>query len=174
MWFWKWVLISKVICGNVVLCFRATLLFNTCLSSSVNFDFRPQFGFAKYTFSRFVYAAITLDTVVLETRTRLAVLDTDAPARRAPIITYIFSSEENITTLCWEQNFLITATPANTQLISSLQLPLNSRLCDTWLGFIVRSKYIFEIGVPIIFSYTCMCVCYLQNYVCIRCKLFLK
>ena len=37
--FWKWVLISDVICVSTVLRFQATILFNTRLSRSFNFDF---------------------------------------------------------------------------------------------------------------------------------------
>ena len=50
---WRWVFITEVICGSVVLQFMVTIIFNARLSWSVNFNF-PLFYFAEETFPSFV------------------------------------------------------------------------------------------------------------------------
>ena len=55
-------------------------------SLSLSFGFRPQFPLTDDVFPRFVYAVITLETAVLDTHNRVAILVTDAAAKHAPTI----------------------------------------------------------------------------------------
>lgn len=69
--------ISEVNCGNVVLCFPASILFNTCLSLSVIFDIQ---------LSQFCVGCHKPNIIVLEKPLRLAILDMDDPAKQTSII----------------------------------------------------------------------------------------
>ncbi|GFV32063.1 hypothetical protein TNCV_1452761 [Trichonephila clavipes] len=64
--------------------------------------------FTEGTLPKFVYTAITLETVIHKIPIRLTVLNTDAPERQVPTIVLFFMSEKSdIITLCKEQNFLM-------------------------------------------------------------------
>lgn len=89
--------IPEVTYGSVVLSFRAIILFNACLSRSVNFNFRPLFYFAEVSFPSFVEVVINLDTAVFEKSIRLAVLDTDVLATQDPIIMILRMSNSSDT-----------------------------------------------------------------------------
>jgi hypothetical protein len=103
-------LTSDRFCGNRVfrmnmqfrchICCRRSVIFRnnpsqytTILSASV--DFHPLFLFADVVFPWFVYADITLETVALDTPSRVAVSVTDAIAKRLPTICPLSKSNKS-------------------------------------------------------------------------------
>lgn len=84
---------SAVIADAVVFRFRATILVNVLTSLSDNFRFPLQLLLLEVVRPSCSYAHITLDTVARETSQSVAVLDTDAPARRAPTICPLLKSD---------------------------------------------------------------------------------
>jgi hypothetical protein len=87
----RWIFSSAA----VYLGFFETILFTVWRSLSVNVDFRPQFLFADVVFPWFVYSYITSETVAVNTPNYVAVLITDAPAKRAPMIGPLSKSDKS-------------------------------------------------------------------------------
>lgn len=115
-----------MIWAAVVLCFLDTIRFSTRTSLSDSFLLRPQLILLDVVRPSWWYADITLDTVALDTSQRLAVLVTDAPARRAPTICPLLNSGMSPIMLCalqyFEQNCALTLLigPSQSALIGSM------------------------------------------------------
>jgi len=79
----------------VLLWFIDKILFNIWRSLSFSFGFRPLFLLADYILPRFVYVIITLENAALETPNKVAILVTDAPAKRAPTVCPLGKSDKS-------------------------------------------------------------------------------
>ena len=103
---------SAMIWAAVVSCFLDTIQFSTQTSLSDSFLLHQQLIMLDVVRPSWWYADITWDTVALDTSQRLAVLVTDAPARRAPTICPLLSSDMSPMMLCalqyFEQNCALT------------------------------------------------------------------
>ena len=86
---------SAVTFAVTVLWFLDTILFNVQRSVSLSFGFRPLFLLADDVFPWFVYAIITFGTAALETPNNVAVLVTDAPSKRAPMVCPLWKSDKS-------------------------------------------------------------------------------
>ena len=79
----------------VLLWFTDTILFNVWWSFSLSFGFWPLFLSAEDVLPWFVYVITTLETAALGTPNKVAVLVTDAPAKRQPTICPLWKSEKS-------------------------------------------------------------------------------
>ena len=88
----RWMLSSAATFAAVVRWFLDTILFDVRRSLSLSFGFRTLLLLADDVFPYFVYAVITLETAALYTPNEVAVLVTDAPAKRALTICPLWKS----------------------------------------------------------------------------------
>lgn len=99
---------SAVILAAVVSGFLDTIWVRTRTSLSDSFLLRRQLLRLDVVRPSRRYAVITLDTVALDTSHRLAVLLTDAPARRAPTICPLLNSDMSpIMSVVWTAVFYV-------------------------------------------------------------------
>ena len=91
----RWILSSPVTFVAVLLWFIDTIPFNVWQSFSLHFGFRPLFLSAEDVLPCFVYVIITLETAALLTPNKVAVLVTEAPAKRTPTICPLWKSENS-------------------------------------------------------------------------------
>ena len=90
----RWLLSSAVTFAAVVLWLLDTILFSVRRSLSLGFGFQPLFLLADDVLPWFVYAIVTLETAVLDTPNKVAVLVTDAAAKRIPTICPLWKSDK--------------------------------------------------------------------------------
>ena len=85
----RWQSSSVVTFAAVILWFWDTILFSVRWFLSLSFGFRRLLLSADEVFSWFVCAVITLDAAALDTANEVAVLVTDAPAKRSPTVCFL-------------------------------------------------------------------------------------
>jgi hypothetical protein len=91
-WSSRWMFSFAVTCTAVAPRVLETILLSVRQSLSFSVHFHLLLLFTDVVFPWFVYANITLETVAVNTPNNMAVIVTNAPAKRAPVICYLSNS----------------------------------------------------------------------------------